>query len=579
MYDSFEFNLTLSLSLSFPFISIFKPLNILSTTGHHYIMDTDELPEIELKLFHRSMLTSEIPLGKVTLNLMSVDTSGREFLEVWMDVEKHGRMKEVSGMIRVRLQFSRPRTGETIDDGDDDEDEEGVGSIHASDLGFKERTNTEDMTEEEMPNELTVLVIRARNLIGVDKSVFGGRGTSDPFVKIRLYGKKDFSFAKHQTKTKSKDLNPVWMERFAIPLDSEEATLNFKVYDYNRATFNTFLGNAIIPVSSLRDRKVKKKWFTLYDEYGNADGTDRGDLELALQWNHNAAISKDDMKKTARGLVGKTSQFLSKITGSQHEESEPEDEDEAEAGDNDMEYEDEAPPMTDEEREDLRKAEEEKRDLLESIQIKDGDWQMMVHLIEARELKAENLDGTSDPIVYVEAFGQKQHTNVIYGQTSCVWDEVLIFNMKGLKKEEFNDAIIRVSVMDWNQVSNSMIGTYTIDAASVYTSNKHHELYREWVGLVDDVDAEDIGVQGYLKLSVTFVGPGEKVYIHDLDAEMAEEMKKESACGGDLSQLILTLPSTYPVLCSSFLFLFMMSLSLFYPSIAAFLHSMTRHDV
>ena len=37
-------------------------------------------------------------------------------------------------------------------------------------------------------------------------------------------------------------------------------------------------------------------------------------------------------------------------------------------------------------------------------------YQVVVHIIEARELKAENLDGTSDPVVYVECFGQKQNT-------------------------------------------------------------------------------------------------------------------------------------------------------------------------
>lgn len=36
-----------------------------------------------------------------------------------------------------------------------------------------------------------------------------------------------------------------------------------------------------------------------------------------------------------------------------------------------------------------------------------------MHIIEARELKAENLDGTSDPVVYVECFGQKQNTIVV----------------------------------------------------------------------------------------------------------------------------------------------------------------------
>ena len=39
--------------------------------------------------------------------------------------------------------------------------------------------------------------------------------------------------------------------------------------------------------------------------------------------------------------------------------------------------------------------------------------QIQVHIIEARELKAENLDGTSDPVVYVECFGQKQNTIVV----------------------------------------------------------------------------------------------------------------------------------------------------------------------
>jgi hypothetical protein len=53
-----------------------------------------------------------------------------------------------------------------------------------------------------------------------------------------------------------------------------------------------------------------------------------------------------------------------------------------------------------------------------SLHLCSGDYielsfcplQVQVHIIEARELKAENLDGTSDPVVYVECFGQKQNT-------------------------------------------------------------------------------------------------------------------------------------------------------------------------
>jgi Ca2+-dependent lipid-binding protein len=75
-----------------------------------------------------------------------------------------------------------------------------------------------------------------------------------------------------------------------------------------------------------------------------------------------------------------------------------------------------------------------------------------VHIIEARELKAENMDGTSDPVVYVECFGQKQNTIVVKSVTSCVYDELLIFNMKNLDKETFADGLIRIACYDANAV-------------------------------------------------------------------------------------------------------------------------------
>ena len=51
-----------------------------------------------------------------------------------------------------------------------------------------------------------------------------------------------------------------------------------------------------------------------------------------------------------------------------------------------------------------------------------------------------------------------------------------------------------------------MIGAYAIDASMVYSMNKHHELYRAWVPLMDDEDPDDVGVQGYLKISIQVRG-------------------------------------------------------------------------
>ena len=162
---------------------------------------------------------------------------------------------------------------------------------------------------------------------------------------------------------------------------------------------------------------------------------------------------------------------------------------------------------------------------------------MQIHIIEARDLNAENNDGTSDPVVvYIECFGQQRNTVVIkqvrrvlciallyiyvvshilfvilFAQvTSCVFGEVFIFNLKDLNKEAFEDGFVRVSGYDSNRLGmagggNTMIGAYAIDSTMVYTMNKHHELYRQWVSLMDDEDKEDVGVQGYLKLTIQVI--------------------------------------------------------------------------
>jgi len=44
--------------------------------------------------------------------------------------------------------------------------------------------------------------------------------------------------------------------------------------------------------------------------------------------------------------------------------------------------------------------------------------------------------------------------------------------------------------------------------------NKDHELYRRWVALVDPTD-ETGSINGYLKLTINVLGPGDKPPVHD----------------------------------------------------------------
>ncbi len=55
----------------------------------------------------------------------------------------------------------------------------------------------------------------------------------------------------------------------------------------------------------------------------------------------------------------------------------------------------EMPIETDDEKAAREKSELDKKKELEDIDIKTGDYQIQVHIIEARDLKAENFDGQS----------------------------------------------------------------------------------------------------------------------------------------------------------------------------------------
>lgn len=47
-----------------------------------------------------------------------------------------------------------------------------------------------------------------------------------------------------------------------------------------------------------------------------------------------------------------------------------------------------------------------------------------------------------------------------------------------------------------------------------------HEVYRAWVALRETESGKEFGVQGFLKLSVTVLGPGDRQRVHDLAEEI-----------------------------------------------------------
>lgn len=137
-----------------------------------------------------------------------------------------------------------------------------------------------------------------------------------------------------------------------------------------------------------------------------------------------------------------------------------------------------------------------------------------MHIIEARELKAKDDCGTSDPVVYIEAFDKKVNTAIIPKTLNPVFDDSFTISVRNLDSDVFGESVLKIQVYDADSVTrNDLIGSYTLDAMYVY-QQKNHELWQVWVGLVNEQDPTDDGLQGYLKLSISIVGPDDKPVLH-----------------------------------------------------------------
>eukprot|EP01084_Bolivina_argentea_P309384 535139_1 len=147
--------------------------------------------------------------------------------------------------------------------------------------------------------------------------------------------------------------------------------------------------------------------------------------------------------------------------------------------------------------------------------LKNGDYVVQVHVIEARNLKGRGWNGMSDPVVVVDVMNTKQSTNIKSTCMNAVWDEVLFFEFKDLDKQEINEGKCTINVYDANTIMrNVLIGSYEFDLATVYF-NTYHEIYKQWVGLFDITDQNE-GVQGYLRVSLVVLGPNDEQKTHKL---------------------------------------------------------------
>jgi hypothetical protein len=150
-----------------------------------------------------------------------------------------------------------------------------------------------------------------------------------------------------------------------------------------------------------------------------------------------------------------------------------------------------------------------------------GAYSIQVHIIEARDLKGRGVGDMSDPVVKVECFNQKKATSIKKTTLSPRWDECLYFEIKDLDPKQLESEKIRLFVMDANTFRKDvLIGAFEFDASMCYFE-PNHEVFRKWIALSDVTDAHE-GIQGYLRVTIVVLGPGDEQKIHT--QEEIEEM-------------------------------------------------------
>jgi hypothetical protein len=161
-------------------------------------------------------------------------------------------------------------------------------------------------------------------------------------------------------------------------------------------------------------------------------------------------------------------------------------------------------------------------------ELVDGDYQIIIHVIEARDLKpVDTENGTADPVVLAKlefpssVVPSYQNTDRKVNTLNPVWDYTMIFRQTGLPASEAKMGILSIMVKDANITARDvMIGQFDFNLSMIY-SRKNHEYFQQWCALMDPT-GESEEQQGYLRVNVTCLINNDEMASHK-DGEATEE--------------------------------------------------------
>lgn len=112
------------------------------------------------------------------------------------------------------------------------------------------------------------------------------------------------------------------------------------------------------------------------------------------------------------------------------------------------------------------------------------------------------------------------------GSVSTVqWHDHFFFEQANCTAEDIETAHISIELRDKRfLVSDSLIGSYSMDLTYVYLQ-KNHSLVHKWIALANPESQDFAKIRGFLKMGIAVLGEGDDQV--DLEVAEAQEMKDE----------------------------------------------------
>eukprot|EP00052_Salpingoeca_macrocollata_P020806 m.175674 g.175674 ORF g.175674 m.175674 type:complete len:2346 (-) comp21363_c0_seq2:105-7142(-) len=345
--------------------------------------------------------------------------------------------------------------------------------------------------------ELHVTVVEASGLKDVEK---GGllkkkkTDVSDPFVVLELEGQT------FKTEVKENDLNPKWNQTFTFklskPLSGSTPPLNVTLYDHQRVGKQEMLGKCEVKLAFLRGTTTD----TAFHKLKNEDGSN-GDGRIKLQLTYN------DPNKGAGAVEGGDGAAAA-APGAADGAVDPND------------------PNAAADREAKMEQRAKNRSLRRSnisYSSKPCDFQLRVKIHEGRSLQSAD---SLNPVCKISCSGQRRQTRVHRSTINPLFKESFVFNFHQ-PPSKLMDEELALEVFNSRRIRrDALVGQFRLEVGLAY-EQPLHTLARKWVMLSNASDPS-AGVMGYLKVTITVLGPGDESPPEDSVADDADEDVEEN---------------------------------------------------